>query len=125
MAGYLRSNSQTGQTTDGISSSAGHDTYTVSGYTRAVRQGITRFADAPVASTDKAKAIAASRAARKQKVETARTIKTQQDQITALQATVAEIIEVLNNGGIANYPSSSDPKSRTTQINQTGLSQFK
>ena len=49
----------------------------------------------------------------------------EQEQIEALQSTVAEIIDVLNNGGITNYPSNSDPTGRSTQISKTGLSQFK
>ena len=125
MAGYLRSNSQTGQTSSGVSTNAGHDSFAISGYTRAVRQGITRVASCPVATSEKAKAVAAARAARKTRVETAKTIKSQQEQIEALQSTVAEIIDVLNNGSITNYPSNSDPRGRSTQISKTGLSQFK
>ena len=125
MAGYLTSNTSIGRTTNGISTEAGHDSFVVSGYTRAVKQGISRIASCPVASTDKARAVAAARAARKAKVETAKVIKDQQEQIDALQETVKQIVEVLNNGNISNYPSTSDPKARASQISTTNLSKFK
>ncbi len=125
MAGYLTSNTSIGQTTNGVSTKAGHDSFVVSGYTRALKQGISRVASCPVASTDKAKAVAAARAARKAKVETAKTIKDQQDQIDELQTTVKEIVEVLNNANLSGYPSNTDGVARTSQITTTNLTKFK